>query len=292
MTRKWRFGTPKGPGFGIDRGFYLTVLSPEVSWPAAVLLANPAGEEGAVEGFAVPLTGGTGASQDRSVLGQPMVRGSYAVASKDRKTVLRMMLMSKEEAAFEPEIFARHVEALNYPPDMVVSIRATWSIAQFTIESHDPEVYPSLDFILRVVDRLAALVNGVVADPVSRRYRRPGTLILSPRADERVDAREHVAVQSSVSPAGTSFFTLGLQKFGMPEFEIAELRPDDAIAAAVVLSAMAQTVLVAGPVASGRKFGPFTLAEGGFDRARWEGIPVLELRPSITETTQEALAKW
>jgi hypothetical protein len=55
---------------------------------------------------------------------------------------------------------------------------------------------------------------------------------------------------------------------------------------------MAQTVLVAGPVANGQKFGPFTLAEGGFDRARWEGIPVLELRPSVRETTQEALAKW
>jgi hypothetical protein len=291
--RKWRFGKPTGPGFGISAGYYLTVLSPEPAWPAAVSLANPDGAAGAVAGFAVPVNAAPSASAgDRSVLGQPMQRGIYAVASKDRKTVLRMMLMSKEEAGFEPEAFVRNAEALNYPPDMVVSIRATWTIAQFTFESHDPDVYPSLDFLLAVSDRLASLVGGVVADPLSRRYRRSGTLFANPRADERVDAREHVSVHSARSPGGISYFTLGLQKFGLPEFEVSELGPDDSLRATTMLAAMAQTVLVAGPVREGQAFASFTLHPGGFDRSRWEGIPVLELRPRANQSASDALALW
>jgi hypothetical protein len=256
-------------------------------------LANPEGAAGAMAGFAVPVNAAPSASSgDRSVLGQPMQRGIYAVASKDRKTVLRMMLMSKEEAGFEPEAFVRNAEALNYPPDMVVSIRATWTIAQFTFESHDPDVYPSLDFLLAVSDRLASLVGGVVADPLSRRYRRSGTLFANPRADERVDAREHVSVHSARSPGGISYFTLGLQKFGLPEFEVSELGPDDSLRATTMLAAMAQTVLVAGPVREGQAFASFTLHPGGFDRSRWEGIPVLELRPRANQSASDALALW
>jgi len=291
--RNWRFGKPTGPGFGIASNYYLTVLSPEPFWPAAVSLANPEGAAGAVVGFAVPVkTVAATGETDRKVLGQPMQRGIYAVASKDRKTVLRMMLMSKEEAGFEPEVFVRNAEALNYPPDMVVSIRATWSIAQFTFESHDPDVYPSLDFSLAVCDRLASVVGGVVADPISRRYRRPGSLILSPRADDRVDAREHVAVHSAQDATGMTYFTLGLQKFGMPEFELRELGIEDSLRATTVLAAMAQTVLVAGPTREGQSFAGFTLQVGGFDRSRWEGIPVLEMRPPATKTTAEALSEW
>ena len=291
--RKWRFGKPTGPGFGISSAYYLTVLSPDPVWPAAVTLANPDGASGAVAGFAVPVRAGSASSAgDRAVLGQPMQRGIYAVASKDRKTVLRMMLMSKEEAGFEPEVFVRNAEALNYPPDMVVSIRATWSIAQFTFESHDPDVYPSLDFLLAVCDRLASVVGGVVADPISRRYRRAGSLMVAPRADERVDAREHVAVHSAPSPVGISYFTLGMQKFGLPEFELRELGPDDNLRATTALAAMAQTVLVAGPVKEGQSFASFTLQAGGFDRSRWEGIPVLEMRPPVTKSVAEALSQW
>ena len=291
--RKWRFGKPTGPGFGISSGYYLTVLSPEPTWPAAVTLANPDGAAGAVAGFAVPINAATASSSgDRSVLGQPMQRGVYAVASKDRKTVLRMMLMSKEEAGFQPEVFVRNAEAMQYPPDMVVSIRATWTIAQFTFESHDPDVYPSLDFLLAVCSRLASLVGGVVADPISRRYRRPSAMVMNPRADERVDARELVAIHSATVAGATSYFTLGLQKFGMPEFELSELGPDDIGLATTALAAMAQTVLVAGPVKEGQTFASFTLQPGGFDRSRWEGIPVLELRPPVIESTSAALSKW
>lgn len=291
--RKWRFGKPTGPGFGIASTYYLTVLSPEPFWPAPVSLANPDGASGAVVGFAVPVkTGHLAADGDRKVLGQPMQRGIYAVASKDRKTVLRMMLMSKEEAGFEPEVFVRNAEAMNYPPDMVVSIRATWSIAQFTFESHDPDVYPSLDFLLAACERLASVVGGVVADPISRRYRRPGSLFVAPRADDRVDAREHVAVHSSIDGTGISYFTLGLQKFGMPEFELRELGFEDSLRATSVLVAMAQTVLVAGPTREGQSFGGFTLQSGGFDRSRWDGIPVLEMRPPATKTVAEALGEW
>ena len=126
--RAWRFSKPKTPGFGIDRGYYLSVLSSRPTLPTPLQLANPQTSGGAVEGFAAPLA--ADASKDH--LNMPMARGAYVVASKDRKTVLKMLVLSKEEAGFDPDAYATSALALDASQELVARLRGTWTLAQFT----------------------------------------------------------------------------------------------------------------------------------------------------------------
>src|SRR5688572_11612277 len=140
--RGWPFGKPKTPGFGISKAYYLSVLSAKATLPQIVEVVNPKGSDGAVEGFGAPLM--TDSTKDD--LQKPMSRGAYAIASKDRKTVLKLIVVPKEEAGFDPDAFLRSPQAAALPQDMANRIRATWSLLQLTFESHDPMVYPALDF--------------------------------------------------------------------------------------------------------------------------------------------------
>ncbi|RYG26656.1 hypothetical protein EON82_02515 [bacterium] len=285
-----RFRRPKGPGFGIDAGFYLSVLSTRVPMPTIRQVVNPKGDGGAVVGFGVPL-----GANEKQALDRPMERGVYAVASKDRKTVLKMRVLSKEEAGFDPEAFLRSPLAAGLDSELLVRLKATWTVAQLTFESHDPDVYPAIDFLLDVAGRLAHLSDGAVADPLSRRYLLPHELRQRVRLDPKVDARETVAVDRR-GPAGReSAATHGLMKFGMPEFEIENLLPDEVGLAGRFLVACAQSALLGDPPKSGDRYGApnalFEAREGGFDPS-WQGMPVLELLPPTQLTAGEALRAW
>jgi hypothetical protein len=142
------------------------------------------------------------------------------------------------------------------------------------------------------VARFGQLSDGVVADPVSRRYLLPSQVRVTPRADPKVDARELVSVQFRLLPTGLHAYTLGLQKFGMPEFEIIGLTDSDQGRAQSYLLTLAQTVLVTGPAQVGMAYGPFQVSEGGFDVQHWRGVPALELLPDRTKMPTEALQNW
>jgi hypothetical protein len=291
-VKPWKFGKPKTPGFGLASSFYLSVLSSRSVMPTLTQIIEPHGANGALEGFGAPLAQGVG----RESLAQPLARGAYALASKDRKTVFKMLVLSKEEAGFDPEVFARSALASTVSEEAVVRIRATWTLAQFTIESHDPMVYPSLDFLLGIVQRLGELGDGVVSDPIAKRYLLPEQVFQNPRLDPLVDAREHISINMRQRPDGNHAYTLGMQKFGLPEFEIIGLLDSDAPSTSQFLIALCQSVLLGDPAQSGDRFGApsmsFEARVGGFDRALWEGIDVLELLPPTTFTASEALAAW
>src|SRR5436190_1574007 len=102
-----RFSRPKGPGFGISGGYYLSVLSSHATLPRIIEVINPTGDGGAVTGFGAPLA----LDATKQALAEPMSRGAYVLASKDRKTVLKMLVMSKDETGFDPEAVARHSES-------------------------------------------------------------------------------------------------------------------------------------------------------------------------------------
>jgi hypothetical protein len=290
--RAFQFSRPKGPGFGIQRNFYLSVLSSRPVMPSILQVINPQGAVGAVTGFGAPLTPGA----TKESLSQPLGRGAYALATKDRKTVLKMLVLSKEEAGFDPEPFVRSSLAQDLDSELVTRVRATWIVAQLTFESHDPTVYPALDFVLSVARRMGELTDGVVADPVSQRYLLPEQVAHPLRFAPEVDARDFVSVAQRTRPDGLHIFTLGLQKFGLPELEIIGLTPGDVPAAETLLISLAQVSLLGQGPKSGDKVGaadmPFELREGGFDPALWEGIPCLELLPPTTHTAGEALAAW
>ena len=92
MRPFWKFAKPHGPGFGISKSFYLSVLAGSPALPPISAIINPKGTNGALEGFGVPLVAG----KDKAILDSPMLRGTYALAGKDRKTVVRLMVMSAE----------------------------------------------------------------------------------------------------------------------------------------------------------------------------------------------------
>lgn len=287
-----KFAKPKNPGFGIDKNFYLSVLSGQAVLPSVAQVAHPKGEGGAVPAFGVPLN----ARADKQDLSRPMERGQYALASLDRKTVLRLRVLSREEAGFDPTYVARSPLASAMPPETLLRLKSTWHVLQLSVESHDAEVYPALDLILAVVSRLADCTDGVVADPFAQRYLLPSEVRQVPRADPRVDAREHVVVRFEPSREGNHAYTLGLQKFGMAEYEVYRLDDSDAPLAELFLMGLAQSALLGSAATAGSRVGsaskPFEVRAGGLDRGQWEGIPCLELLPPTGTDASAALMAW
>ena len=290
--RPWKFAKPKGPGFGISKRFYLSVLAARAQLPTMLDIVNPDGSLGAVQGFGAPLA--QGASRDD--LTRPLTRGAYVISTKDRTTVLRMLVISKEEAGFDPTGLMRSPQAAAVGQELLARIGATWTLMQLTFESHHPMVYPALDFLQAICARLAQLCDGAIADPLSEIYILPENLVRNPRVDARVDAREHVAIHFQSKAAGLWACTLGMQKFALHEFEIQGLEPALSAQAEAFLLSVCQTMLVGNRIDVGDKVGasrmPFDVGPGGLDRAVWEGIECCELLPPTRVTASEAIAAW
>lgn len=288
--KPWQF-RQKTPGFGISRSFYLTVLAATARLPSILELVEPKGQGGAVPGFGVPLN----AELTKGDLSRPMERGMYGVASRDRKTVLRLMVIPREEAGFDPSAFLRSSEAQSLSAEHLARIGATWTLLQLTFETHEAMVYPSLRFLLAVAVRLATLTQGVVSDPISRMYLLPEEVIHTPQNDQKVDARDFVAVKHKGDEL-LVVYTLGLQKFSMPELEMFDVPKALCPAAEKLLHGIAQASLMGkGPRLGGyvgsRKC-PLQVVSGGLDKAQWEGIDCFELIPPAKETMSRALEDW
>jgi hypothetical protein len=290
--RPWQFSKPKNPGFGISKDYFLSVLACRAQLPTLLSIVSPDGAGGSVVGLGVPLAR-TATKED---LKNPITRGVYALSTKDKHTVLRMLVVSKEEAGFDPEAFAHSAFALSFTPDLIARIRATWTLVQLTFESHDAMVYPALDFMLSVCERLGTLTDGAIADPVCERYSLPSELKVPKRTDPRFDAREHIRVTSVVKPDGLWVRTLGMRKFGMAEFEVYGIRDDLHVQAEGLLMGLCQGILMGNRVEVGGRVGspssPIQIAEGGLDRAVWDGILCYELIPSTKGTINDSLEAW
>lgn len=292
MLNRFKFAKRKGPGFGISKNFYLSILSSKAVLPPLVSILNPQGEGGAVVGLGAPLMPGA----TKETLTEPLARGAYVLATKDRKTVVKLLVMSGDEAGFDPEAIARSSMAKNLDPEVLARIRATWTLAQATFESHDPDVYPSIEFLLRVAKRAAELTEGVIADPISQRYLLPEDVLLSGTTDASVNVLDVVSFSTADRPDGMHAFTLGLQKFALPELEITGLAPDTRQIAGDFLLSAAQTILKGNVLVPGTKLGApsamFEVQEGGHDRSLWDGVAVLELLSPLRITATDALEIW
>lgn len=285
MRPIWKFSRPKGPGFGISANMYLTVLAARAALPTLRIVIDPKGEQGAVQGFGVPLA----KSSTREDLDRPLARGEYGLASPDRKTVVRMRVLSKEEVGFDPAPFLRSKIAEGASDELKARVSATWTLMQLTLETHDAEVYPALRFLGELSRRLGELTEGVVADPISQRYRLPHEVL--PGTDQGASASEHVVVHA----AGRDAFTLGLQKFALPELEIKDVPEGLDGPASKLLLGLAQRALNGEALEVGARVGGksalLELAPGGLDRGRWEGIACLEIIPTRGRTLADGLAE-
>lgn len=287
-----RFSKPKTPGFGIAESFYLSVLSSHAVLPSMLAIVNPGGENGAVPGFGVPLAKGVG----KDVLSAPLERGAYAVASKDRKTVLSLKVLSKEEAGFDPEAFVLSELAKDATPELLARLRATWTLAQFSFESHDPKVFPALQFLLSLCVRMATLTEGVIADPISQRYMLPEDAYHPGLEARDFDPADLVSFVETKVDQGYAVFTLGLQKLALQELEIILLDSSAGPKAGRFLLGLCQGILNGRVLKLGDQVGspkaPFQVVTGGLDRARWEGIACFELVPPTGWTPEAALDAW
>lgn len=286
------FSKPKGSGLTISKGCYLSVLAARAQMPRLLDAINPKGENGAVAGFGVPLA----KDAKKEDLNDPMKRGVYALSSPDRKTVLKMMVMPKEEAGFDPAAFARTEAALSWESELRLRVESTWMLMQLTFESYDPEAYPALDFFLSIARRLAALSDGVVADPVSQVYRLPEQVFSARPDGVPIAATDHVQAKTRVHEGALHAYTLGLTKFDHPEVELYGLSGKSEDGAKRFLTALAQSVLLGSRLEPGASVGvkgsQLKVAAGGLDRGMWEGVPCLELIPEPQGTTDVAVAAW
>jgi hypothetical protein len=136
----------------------------------------------------------------------------------------------------------------------------------------------------------------VVADPISRRYLLPSQVRQPVRADERIDAREVVGLSHRAKETGIHLFTLGMQKFGLREFEMTGLEIGDLQLAETLLMSLCQSSLLGAFVSNGDRIGAkdyeMEIREGGFDRGLWEGVDVFEVIPPTTRMPGECLRAW
>jgi hypothetical protein len=283
-----RFGKPKTPGFGISQGFYLCVMASKAQLPTPSQIVNPQGDAGAVAGYIAPL----GSTPPDNALQRPLESGSYAVSDLDKKTVLLLGVRPREEYAFDPRQVAENANALGMTEELRLRLAATWWILQLNFESHDPMVYPALRFLQRVAARLGELTDGAIADPCSGVYRLPSEFE-QVDDDLPVHAHQFVSVQTAQEPGGARVFTLGMTKFALPEFAIADVPESFVASAKQFLLALCQTVLLHGPVQVGQSVGsqklPFLIAEGGVHRKATEGVPAYELIPPRNHTVAECI---
>ncbi|MFM9872355.1 MAG: hypothetical protein ACKVQS_02680 [Fimbriimonadaceae bacterium] len=289
LSELLKFKPAKGPGYEISPKFYLSVMAARMPLPSIRQIVEPKGADGAVIGFGVPMAG------DKEDLEHPMERGAYVIASLDRKTVIRGLVISKEEAGFNPEGFLRSDRALLLSEEAKSRMASTWMLVQLTFESFDPGVHSATRLMYEVAARLAELSGGLVADPVSEVYKMPSE-VLSPIGTDGFAVQDLVAVHSRVIGSGFGLFTLGMQKFGLPEFEIAGVGDAQGQAAARLLLGLCQGVLRTKQLTVGDSVGSkrsaFRIAAGGLDRGQWEGILVLEVIPENTEDVNSVLARW
>ncbi|MBX3097818.1 MAG: hypothetical protein KF812_13265 [Fimbriimonadaceae bacterium] len=287
----WFKKPEKGP-VQLSRDFFLTVLAAKLPLPAPLVILNPKGEGGAVEGFIAPL----GEKVEKERLSQPLERGAYAIASPDQKTVIRLTVVSKEEAGYDPSHVLSNPFTENLDPEIRSRIAGTWTLLQLTFESYDPAAYPAVDFLLRVAQRLAELTDGTVADTVSMVYRSAQQVRAETPPDQPLAIQNVVATHAM--PLGNDWLvvTSGLAKIGHPEVEIRGIDEDNVPIAEHFLAGVALTIWKGAQleigVQIGEKGNSFSVVPGGADRPLGTDRVIWGLSPDTDSNPNSALRAW
>lgn len=259
-------------------------------------LVDPSGEGGRVPGMAVPLASGA----TKEDLDRPLQRGVYAVSSPDQKTVLKLRVFSKEEARFSPESVLDSVLGANLDLDSRERIRATWTILQLTYESYDPDLYPALRFLLEVASKLATLSEGLIADPLSRIYRKASSVPSPAQPGMEFNVLDFVATEKTFEHDTWTVRTAGLVKFDQPEIQISQV-PEAFVRAAESLMMSVSSGIMRGKTLS---VGDKLISETGWIVAGSAselgpiakelgiGSRMYELLPAGSKTVSESLAEW
>jgi hypothetical protein len=242
--------------------------------PSLLMLANPTGAEGAVTGMAGPAE----AKPSAENMAGPMQEGQYvAISPGGGACSLRVEHVEgqSEGLSLDPATF----EASGLTEQTLAKFnQAVWRVI-LQMETPGKDVQETVIFATRLVQRLAALGDGIVMDTAAYRFFGPeGWPVEEPIGD--FDAREHVHIH--IESDSRWFHTHGLIKFGRPEMEIYEVPEElDQIAYATLFD-IAQYVITSALIEPGQTCGdptqPFYAREGTRNREdHWNDLPVLEL---------------
>lgn len=237
LTELLKFSAPKGTGLRIRSDCYLTVLIGTPTLPPVNQMVSP---DGPVPGFAVPLAQGA----TKNDLSAPMERGSYAVSSLDKKTILDLKVLPVAEVGFQADVVARQLR--DQSDELRHRIAATWWLGQLTFSSHSPNVEEALDFQFRVALQLANLTGGVIGDPMAQRYSTPDMHDPTPGLIENI---------VNVEKLSGGVLSAGLVKVNHPELRLTQVNPADLALAEVFLLSAAATILHRGPLKPGDQLG-------------------------------------
>lgn len=286
----WPLKKDKSPGFGIASDFYLTVLAARADLPSPSRLLHPKGEGGRVAGFIAPLD----KEATKEDLERPLQAGHYVIASLDKKTVLQLTIVPKEHVQYDPEAVIRTLGS-DLSPETAQRMRATWNLLQLTIKSFHRSVYPTLNFLLLVAQKLGYETDGVIADPLSEAYRLPQDLIAPPNDPLPFATRDFVRIKIVDYNKNTRLHTLGMVKFALPELEIVDVPESHSAIAVGLLYSLATYRLTGQSIEPGNVFGdrkhPLRVAHSA-DSDYWQGRPALELIPDNREVITETLDSW
>jgi hypothetical protein len=253
-------------------------------------VVEPGGVGGAVEGLGVPLN----KEAVKEDLPKPMVRGVYAVSAPDQKTILKLRVFAREEAGFSPDAVLNSPVGLLLEQEVRDRVRSTWTILQLTFEAYNPELYSALDFMLSVAARLGHLTEGIVADPLSRRYRLPEQVRSTPPDGELFEVRDFVSVQR-LSDGGTwRMSTAGLLKFDHPEILLAEVPEVWLDTSAALLLSIATGVMKGKALEPGDRLvskDGWVVSTEVSSLPELEKVPMLEILP-LKGTVGDTLSEW
>jgi hypothetical protein len=265
FSKKWNAPAPQ-------LAMVVSLTSPEL--PSLVMLANPAGADGAVPGMAGPAD----AEPTAENMTGPMQAGQYVAISPGKGgCTLRVERIETqpEELSFDPvmlEVSGLTEETLarfNHP---------AWHVI-LEMQTPGEDVREAVIFATRLAQRLAALGDGIVMDTAAYRFFGPaGWPVENPITE--FDAREHVQIH--IESESRWFHTHGMIKFGRPELEIYDVPEELDQTAYATLLDIAQYVITTAVIQPGQTCGdpsqPFYAREGTRNReGHWNDLPVLEL---------------
>jgi hypothetical protein len=266
------------PAFEINRNFYLSVLLGPGGRPAPSSWINPDGSNEAVAGFAAPL------NQDKNadLLSQPIADGSYVLATKDRKTLVQADFF---QLASVPQFQVPSDPAAQALVDLVGEklwrAERAVGLATLVFKGYSPDVYESVRFLLDAAARLAALSDGVVADPLAETYRLPEDFSQANPLDARLDFRDVCSIKAFAENGGVWVSTRGMSKFNLADYEVYGVGEADVTQIGEMLVLAGQEALLGSPMPVGETvstpLGQVETMHGTKNRDKWGDRSTIEL---------------
>jgi hypothetical protein len=216
----WPFGARR-KGLVTDKARWrLRVYMPRAASPGLLSIANKAGSNGAVKGYIVPLDK---SPNDVDLMHARLGPGRYGIVAASKKTAVNVSVAAvadlpngAEEAA---ESARRESDALRSALERI--LRQDPFVTELTFAEIGPNTLQGCEFLQLAADRVAVVGEGLLRDVILQRWWAAGQWSELRRTRPENVAAAFVAVFAITREGSreTWVHTLGMHRFGLPEFE-------------------------------------------------------------------------